>query len=110
MNVTVGRILHYIPSETDPLYADGAPLAAIVAFVGGGDGKSLNLTVSRHDGYPVAVELVPFVVEGDPVPTQSYATWPARAEAKAADPASPETTGGDGKSAAGLAAESEAAG
>ena len=109
MNVTVGRILHYVPSESDSLYNDGKPLAAIVASVDH-DGAVLNLTVSAANGNPVGVTQVPFIADGQAVPTQSYATWPQRVDAPPAAPASPETTGGDGKSAAGLAAESEAAG
>lgn len=75
---TVGRQVWFrhnwtYPSNVQPL--DGVqPMSAVIVFVHG-DGF-VNLSVLDHMGQHHAVQNVPLISLGDPVPTGYYAEWP----------------------------------
>lgn len=75
---TVGRQVWFrhnwaYPPNVQPL--DGVqPMSAVIVFVHGD--SFVNLSVLDHLGQRHALNNVPLINPGDPVPTSYYAEWP----------------------------------
>ena len=74
---TVGRIVHYHPSNHDPhpVQAKG-PLAALITHVQEPDNRYVNLCVFSQNGTPMPYQDVVLVQpEQEPPPLGRYCTW-----------------------------------
>ena len=71
---TIGRVVWYHPSSTDPGPSPGdQPLAALVAHVW--SDTCVNLAVFDANGTPYARSSVLLVQDGNPTPGSCYCEW-----------------------------------
>lgn len=73
---TVGRVVWFFCAVTDPIYARGQPLAAIVCHVH--NDRLVNLDVIDHNGQHHVKTAVRLWQEGDIMQDDDYCRWPDR--------------------------------
>lgn len=73
---TVGRVVHFFPATTDPLYRDDEPLAATIVRVW--SDTCVNLALFDGDAHLHRRTSVLLHQEGNERPGAGFAVWPAR--------------------------------